>query len=212
MSQVFLRSCMRELIGVNRHFMEESKAVKNINSRISVIDSEGFRANVGIILCNDKRELFWGRRIGQDAWQFPQGGINEGESAEDAMFRELKEEVGLEAQHVELLGCTQKWLRYRLPKRYLRKNSMPLCIGQKQRWFMLKVRCAESDFCLDKFDKPEFDHWRWVDYWQPVREVVFFKRNVYNRALKELAPLLFPDGAPENNYRPRNRHPYRHRR
>ena len=177
-----------------------------------MIDSDGFRANVGIILCNDKRELFWGRRIGQDAWQFPQGGINEGETPEQAMYRELKEEVGLEAGHVQVLGSTKSWLRYRLPKRFLRKNSLPLCIGQKQRWFMLKVNCEESEFCLDRFNKPEFDHWRWVDYWQPVREVVFFKRSVYSRALKELAPLLFPEGAPENNYRPRNRHPFRNRR
>lgn len=177
-----------------------------------MIDSEGFRSNVGIILCNDKGKLFWGRRIGQNAWQFPQGGINEGESPEQAMFRELKEEVGLESQHVEILGSTRSWLRYRLPKRFLRKNSLPLCIGQKQRWFLLRVKCEESDFCLDNFDKPEFDHWRWVDYWQPVKEVVFFKRNVYAKALKELAPILFPEGAPENNYRPRNRHPYRNHR
>ncbi|MGD2118044.1 MAG: RNA pyrophosphohydrolase [Chromatiales bacterium] len=177
-----------------------------------MIDSEGFRANVGIILCNDKRELFWGRRVGQDAWQFPQGGINEDETAEQAMYRELKEEVGLDPEHVELLGSTRKWLRYRLPKRFIRHHSTPLCIGQKQRWFLLKVRCQESDFCLDNFDKPEFDHWRWVDYWQPVREVVFFKRNVYSRALKELAPLLFPEGVPDNLHRPKNRHPFRNRR
>ena len=177
-----------------------------------MIDSEGFRANVGIIICNDKRELFWGRRVGQDAWQFPQGGINEDETPEQAMFRELREEVGLEAEHVEILGSTKRWLRYRLPKRFIRKHSTPLCIGQKQRWFLLKVKCQESDFCLDKFDKPEFDHWRWVDYWQPVKEVVFFKRNVYSRALKELAPILFPEGAPANHYRPKNRHPYRNRR
>jgi putative (di)nucleoside polyphosphate hydrolase len=130
-----------------------------------VIDSEGFRANVGIILCNDKRELFWGRRVGQDAWQFPQGGINENETPEQAMFRELKEEVGLDEKHVEVLGSTSHWLRYRLPKRFIRKHSTPLCIGQKQRWFLLRVRCEESDFCLDRFDKPEFDSWRWVDYW-----------------------------------------------
>ena len=192
--------------------MEKSISVKNSIRRSSVIDSEGFRANVGIILCNEKRELFWGRRVGQDAWQFPQGGINENETPEEAMFRELKEEVGLDEQHVEILGSTKSWLRYRLPKRFIRKHSTPLCIGQKQRWFLLRVRCDESDFCLDRFDKPEFDSWRWVDYWQPVKEVVFFKRNVYSRALKELAPLLFPEGAPANHYRPKNRHPYRNRR
>jgi putative (di)nucleoside polyphosphate hydrolase len=169
--------------------------IKNIWSDV-VIDTDGFRPNVGIILCNDSRRLFWGRRIGQDAWQFPQGGIHEDETPEQAMYRELEEEVGLLPEQVELLGCTRSWLRYRLPKRFIRRNSYPVCIGQKQRWFMLKVLCEESEFCFDGCDKPEFDHWRWVKYWQPVREVIYFKRRVYERALEELAPLLFPDGAP----------------
>jgi putative (di)nucleoside polyphosphate hydrolase len=112
------------------------------------------------------------------------------------MYRELREEVGLEPHQVEILGATDKWLRYRLPKRFIRRNSHPLCIGQKQRWFMLRVLCKESDFCLDDCAKPEFDHWRWVKYWQPLHEVVYFKRRVYERALEELAPLVFPDGAP----------------
>jgi len=161
-----------------------------------VIDQDGFRPNVGIILCNEHQRLFWGRRVGQNAWQFPQGGIQSGESAEEAMYRELEEEVGLQRQHVQLLGCTDRWLRYRLPKRYVRRHSHPVCIGQKQRWFLLQVRCTESDFCLDKCEKPEFDDWRWVKYWQPLREVIYFKRRVYEQALAELAPLLFPDGPP----------------
>lgn len=161
-----------------------------------MIDPDGFRPNVGIILCNDQQRLFWGRRVGQDAWQFPQGGIKRHESAEDAMFRELEEEVGLRPEHVDVLGVTGGWLRYRLPKRYIRSNSHPVCIGQKQRWFLLQVRCAESDFCLDGHGKPEFDHWRWVKYWQPIREVIYFKRRVYQRALQELAPLVFTDGVP----------------
>ena len=161
-----------------------------------MIDSEGYRPNVGIIICNQERRLFWGRRVGQNAWQFPQGGIKPDESPEAAMFRELEEEIGLLPHQVELLGCTQRWLRYRLPKRFIRRHSHPLCIGQKQLWFLLRARCAETDFCLDKTPKPEFDDWRWVKYWQPVREVVYFKRHVYSQALEELAPLLYPDGTP----------------
>ena len=162
----------------------------------TVIDADGFRPNVGIILCNERRQLFWGRRIGQDAWQFPQGGIKSYESPEDAMFRELREEVGLEPHHVEVLGATRGWLRYRLPDRYIRRHCQPVCVGQKQRWYLLRVLCEESDFCLDWSEKPEFDHWRWVKYWYPVDRVVYFKRGVYIRALKELAPVLFPDGPP----------------
>ena len=161
-----------------------------------MIDSEGFWANVGIILCNQQRRLFWGRRIGQDAWQFPQGGIKQTETPEQAMYRELEEEVGLKPFQVELVGATQDWLRYRLPKRYIRKHCSPLCIGQKQIWFLLRIKCPEGEVCLDHSPKPEFDRWRWVKYWQPVREVVYFKRRVYSKALEELAPLLFPEGAP----------------
>jgi putative (di)nucleoside polyphosphate hydrolase len=166
-----------------------------------VIDSEGFRPNVGIILCNKERRLFWGRRVGQDAWQFPQGGIKSDETPEQAMYRELEEEVGLKPHQVELLGCTRRWLRYHLPKRYIRKNCNPVCIGQKQLWFMLKVLCEETEFCLDKSEKPEFDDFRWVRYWTPVREVVYFKRGVYARALEELAPLVFPERPPDRRRR-----------
>jgi len=90
----------------------------------------------------------------------------------------------------------------------MRHNSQPLCIGQKQRWFLLKVLCEEGEFCLDGSHKPEFDHWRWVKYWQPLREVVYFKRRVYVQALEELAPYLFPEGAPtrsSTNYLRQNR-------
>jgi putative (di)nucleoside polyphosphate hydrolase len=175
---------------------------------VIVIDADGFRPNVGIILCNDQNRLFWGRRVGQDAWQFPQGGIHADETPEQAMYRELREEVGLLPEHVDLLGSTNRWLRYRLPKRYIRRHSQPVCIGQKQRWFLLRVHCSESDFCLDSCAKPEFDGWRWVKYWQPVREVIYFKRRVYERALEELAPLLFPEGMParpHTNYLRQNR-------
>ncbi|MCW8903888.1 RNA pyrophosphohydrolase [Sedimenticola sp.] len=173
-----------------------------------MIDSEGYRPNVGIILCNNQRQLFWGRRIGQDAWQFPQGGINKGETPEQAMFRELEEEVGLRQHQVEIIGVTSGWLRYRLPKRFLRHHCKPLCIGQKQLWYLLRVLCEETDFCLDHAPKPEFDSWRWVKYWHPLREVVYFKRKVYVQALEELAPLLFPEGAPartQTNYLRQNR-------
>ena len=170
--------------------------ITDYKSEETVIDKDGFRPNVGIIICNEKNRLFWGRRVGQNAWQFPQGGIQAEETAEEAMFRELEEEVGLKPHQVEVLGSTDNWLRYRLPKRFIRHNSSPLCIGQKQRWFLLRVRCDENDFCLDRCEKPEFDDWRWVKYWQPIKDVIYFKRRVYQRALQELAPLIFPDKKP----------------
>jgi len=156
-----------------------------------VIDSDGFRPNVGIVLTNESGYVFLAKRVGQDAWQFPQGGIRRDESPEQALFRELEEEVGLRPEHVRLVGGTHQWLRYRLPRRFRRRNSRPVCIGQKQKWFMLELVADESCLRFDLSDKPEFDGYRWVDYWRPVDEVVFFKRDVYRRALRELASLRF---------------------
>jgi len=158
-----------------------------------VIDSDGYRPNVGIILTNRDGKLLWARRIRQDAWQFPQGGIRRRETPEEAMFRELGEEIGLEPHHVDVLGTTRGWLRYRLPERYIRRHQKPVCIGQKQVWFMLRLVGEERFVRLDLSESPEFDNWRWVDYWHPLKEVVSFKRSVYKKALKELAPLIFPD-------------------
>jgi putative (di)nucleoside polyphosphate hydrolase len=157
-----------------------------------MIDAQGFRPNVGIVIANDQGRLLWARRVGgRDAWQFPQGGINEGESAEDALYRELHEEVGLEPDAVEVMASTRGWLRYRLPKRFQRKGQQPLCIGQKQKWYLLRLLAPDEAVTLDQNHKPEFDHWRWVSYWYPLNQVVYFKREVYRRALKELAtPLM----------------------
>lgn len=153
-----------------------------------VIDAEGFRPNVGIVLANALGEVLWARRLGQNAWQFPQGGIQRGETPEDAMFRELYEEVGLESHDVSVVACTRGWLRYRLPQRFVRRENDPVCIGQKQRWFLLRMHGADERVALDRADKPEFDHWEWVSYWFPLTRVVAFKREVYRRAMKELAP------------------------
>ncbi|MFT7286575.1 MAG: putative (di)nucleoside polyphosphate hydrolase [Halieaceae bacterium] len=156
-----------------------------------MIDAQGFRPNVGIVITNDQGRLLWARRIGgRDAWQFPQGGIADGEQPEEALYRELEEEVGLRRASVELLASTRGWLRYRLPRRFQRKGQQPLCIGQKQKWFLLRMLDADEAVTLVGHDKPEFDHWEWVSYWYPLSQVVYFKREVYRRALKELAAPL----------------------
>ncbi|NNF41026.1 MAG: RNA pyrophosphohydrolase [Woeseiaceae bacterium] len=160
------------------------------------IDAEGFRANVGIILANADNKLLLGGRVGARGWQFPQGGMLEGEEPVDAMFRELHEEIGLEPRDVDILGVTRDWLRYRLPDKYVRRNSQPLCIGQKQRWFMLRLVSDHDCVRFDRCDKPEFDRARWVHFWRPVNEVIYFKRRVYARALHELGPAVYPEGLP----------------
>ncbi len=156
-----------------------------------MIDAQGFRPNVGIVIANDHGQLLWARRVGgRDAWQFPQGGINLGEKPEQALYRELEEEVGLGPESVEIMACTRGWLRYRLPKRFIRKGQDPVCIGQKQKWYLLRLAADESAIRLDHNARPEFDHWQWVSYWYPLGQVVYFKRDVYRRALRELAPTL----------------------
>ena len=156
-----------------------------------MVDADGYRPNVGIVVANDFGQVLWARRIGgHDAWQFPQGGINADETPEQALYRELHEEVGLEAHCVKVVACTTGWLHYRLPRRLRRYDSEPSFKGQKQKWFLLKMLAGDERVCVSRSVKPEFDHWRWVSYWYPVSQVVEFKRDVYRRALKELAPRL----------------------
>ncbi len=155
-----------------------------------MIDADGFRPNVGIILTNKQGQVLWARRVGgQDAWQFPQGGINDNEEPEQALYRELYEEVGLRRKDVKIIGRTRGWLRYRLPRRLLRHGSSPLCIGQKQKWFLLQIQCEDSEVSFENDGPAEFDDWRWVSYWYPLDQVVAFKRDVYRRAMKELSPV-----------------------
>ncbi len=155
-----------------------------------MIDANGYRANVGIIIFNNDNELFWARRIGQDAWQFPQGGIAYAESPEQAVYRELREETGLTARDVEIIAQTEGWLHYDLPEHMVRRYKRPVCIGQKQKWFMLRLLSDEKAISLDQTQRPEFDLWKWVDYWRPVNEVISFKREVYREALEFFAPVL----------------------
>ena len=155
-----------------------------------MIDTEGYRHNVGIIIVNKEGKLFWGKRVCQQSWQFPQGGIDENETPQQAVFRELKEEVGLNPADVRVLGRTEGWLKYDLPKHYVRSESYPICIGQKQIWFLLGLESDENSIDLNLHEKPEFDGWNWVDYWYPIQEVVDFKKEVYQLALMELEPYL----------------------
>ncbi|MCY7294273.1 RNA pyrophosphohydrolase [Alteromonas sp. a30] len=176
-----------------------------------MIDTEGFRANVGIIICNQQGQLFWARRYGQHSWQFPQGGIDDGETPEQAMFRELHEEVGLRANQVKILKATKNWVRYRLPKRLIRRESTPICIGQKQKWFLLQLTCPEQEVNLTHSGHPEFDEWRWVSYWYPIRNVVSFKREVYRKVMKEFVTVAMPS-QPFSNRHSTSERPQKRRR
>ena len=135
-----------------------------------MVDKDGFRSNIAIVISDGRGRVMFAKRLGQQAWQFPQGGVDKGESVEQALYRELYEEVGLEPSDVRIIQRSKKWLRYRIPVSMQRKNSIPLCIGQKQKWFFL-----------------ELVGWEWVNYWYPINSVVSFKRNVYRHALQEFS-------------------------
>ena len=158
-----------------------------------MVDRDGFRPNVGIVLCNGENEVFWGKRIREHSWQFPQGGIKYGETPEQAMFRELQEEVGLLPDHVRILGRTRGWLRYEVPGQWARRDCRGGYKGQKQIWFLLRMMGRDSDVCLRSTAHPEFDAWRWTSYWVPAESVIEFKRTVYQQALAELVRYLTRD-------------------
>jgi putative (di)nucleoside polyphosphate hydrolase len=169
-----------------------------------VLDKEGYRPNVGIILANQRNEVFWGKRVHQHAWQFPQGGIKGGETPLQAMYRELEEEIGLQRPHVRILGRTREWLRYEVPDKWARRQREPreanvggkqgaAYRGQKQIWFLLRMVGRDCDVKLRASGHPEFDAWRWHDYWVPLDLVIDFKREVYRQALIELHRYLAGD-------------------
>ena len=155
-----------------------------------MLDREGFRPNVGIILLNAHNEVWWGKRVREHSWQFPQGGIKYGETPEQAMFRELEEEIGLRAEHVKIIGRTRDWLRYEVPDRFIKRDIRGHYRGQKQIWFLLRMVGRDCDVNLRLTSHPEFDAWRWHDYWVPLDVVIEFKRDVYQRALQELSRYL----------------------
>lgn len=169
-----------------------------------MIDKDGYRPNVGIILANVRNEVFWGKRVNQHAWQFPQGGIKYGESPEQAMFRELNEEVGLEPHHVRILGRTRGWLRYDVPDQWIKRDWRGNYRGQKQIWYLLRFTARDCDVQLRASERPEFDAWRWHEYWVPLESVIEFKRDVYRRALNELSRFLERPAGPARPLRRRS--------
>jgi len=155
-----------------------------------MLDREGFRPNVGIILLNARNDVFWGKRLREHSWQFPQGGIKFGETPMQAMYRELHEEVGLKPEHVKVIGRTRDWLRYEVPDKFIKREVRGHYRGQKQIWFLLRMVGRDCDICLRATDHPEFDAWRWNHYWVPLDAVIEFKRDVYQLALTELSRFL----------------------
>ncbi|URJ25330.1 RNA pyrophosphohydrolase [Candidatus Blochmannia ocreatus (nom. nud.)] len=158
-----------------------------------MIDNHGYRLNVGIVLCNTHKKVLWARKKSKQNnyyWQFPQGGINFGETPKQAMYRELFEEIGLNYKDVCILSTTRYWIHYKLPKKLIRKNINPICLGQKQKWFLLKLKSKDSKINVYNQKNYTFDQWKWVSIWYPIRQVVFFKRNVYKRIIQDFSNTI----------------------
>ena len=153
-----------------------------------MIDPDGYRPNVGIVLMHPDGRVFWARRVRRDGWQFPQGGMNSDETPLEAMYRELGGNRPA-ARACRRAGVTPAGCATGCRRAPSAATNALVCIGQKQVWFLLQFTGAEADLRLDQTDHPEFDQWRWVDFWYPAENVVLFKRDVYRSALRHLAPF-----------------------
>tara|TARA_B100001057_G_scaffold224669_2_gene224971 strand:+ start:8595 stop:9089 length:495 start_codon:yes stop_codon:yes gene_type:complete len=150
---------------------------------------KNYRKGVGIIIVNHSGQFFLGKRIGAEAWQFPQGGIDEGESTKEALFRELHEETGLLQDKVEIVDVSRKWLVYHIPHVFQRSNKK--YDGAMQKWFLLKFNGDDDkDINLNASEHAEFDAWKWADRNTAIKSVIKFKKKVYESILQEFSDIL----------------------
>ncbi len=145
-----------------------------------MLDENGYRPGVGMIIRHRNGKILWCKRREIDAWQFPQGGIEPDETPEIAMWRELQEETGLLARHVRLVRTTNQWFYYQFPETLKMDYK-----GQKQIWFLLELLTNDSRINLTRAN--EFERWCWVDWWYPLQEIVAFKRETYEKVLAHFA-------------------------
>ena len=153
-------------------------------------NNEGYRPNVAMVVINSMNKVLICRRKNTRTWQFPQGGIDNGEDIKKAMYRELSEEVGLSKDDVSLVGESEGTITYDIPKTIRSKVLGGKFKGQEQKWFLLKLKKDNSEIKLDNEAFPEFDKYEWVSFWQPLNRIVDFKREAYREALSELRFLI----------------------
>ena len=154
-------------------------------------EESNYRLNVGLIIVNTYGKVLICKRKNSNQWQFPQGGIDEGESPIEAAKREIFEEVGIKPSKIKVLGKIKDWVKYKIPKELAKKSFKKKgIVGQKQKWFIFKVK---SEACISFVNDPdnEFDDFAWVSYWHPIALIVSFKKEVYRSVLAELLPIYF---------------------
>ena len=145
-----------------------------------------YRSNVGIMMVNEKGYVFVGQRLdnNQNAWQMPQGGIDAGEDPETAAYRELLEETGVKKQDVRFVASSSQWLSYDLPEDLIPIIWNGKFRGQKQKWFLFKFLGEDRDINIAT-EHPEFSKWKWISKENLLKEIVPFKKSVYENVLKE---------------------------
>ena len=143
-----------------------------------------------MVVMNNNRQVLICRRKGTENWQFPQGGIDNNELLEEAMYRELYEEVGLKRFDVSIIGKTKHAIKYDIPPSIRSKVLGGKFKGQLQTWFLLKIKDDNYSISLNCDDFPEFDMFDWVSYWYPMSKIVEFKKEAYREALKELRNFI----------------------
>ena len=153
-------------------------------------NKEGYRPNVAMVVINSMNKVLICRRKNTRTWQFPQGGIDNGEDIKKAMYRELSEEIGLSKADVSLVGESEGTITYDIPKTIRSKVLGGKFKGQEQKWFLLKIKKDNTEIKLDNEAFPEFDKYEWVSFWQPLNRIVDFKREAYREALSELRFLI----------------------
>ena len=154
-------------------------------------EESNYRLNVGLIIVNTYGKVLICKRKNSNQWQFPQGGIDEGESPIEAAKREIFEEVGIKPSKIKVLGKIKDWVKYEIPKELAKKSFKKKgIVGQKQKWFIFKIK---SEACISFVNDPdnEFDDFAWVSYWRPIALIVSFKNEVYRNVLAELLPIYF---------------------
>ena len=150
-----------------------------------------YRSCVGITLFNTDNKVFVGKRIDTpDAWQMPQGGVDPGETIEDAAFRELLEEVGVGMDKAEILKIHEEPLRYDFPPHLQRRLFGGKYQGQEQTWIAARFMGNDGDIDINHFHTPEFDEWQWIELHGILDMIVPFKRDIYTEVIKAFEDLL----------------------
>jgi putative (di)nucleoside polyphosphate hydrolase len=160
------------------------------------LDLSAYRPNVGLVLFHQDGRVWYGRRAGLEGihnWQFPQGGVDDGEDLFDAALRELKEETGVSG--VTLLDRTADWIVYDFPPEIVGRKIAKGWLGQKQIWFALRFEGAETEIDLNQHHEVEFDAWRWGLLAEAPDLIVPFKRAAYEQVVAAFAPFAAGFGA-----------------